>query len=208
MLVAEPCDIYRRAIVSLIEERDSGLALSGELADRSQVPHAVQITNTDLLVLCLHELPRFDLIPEVIKADPGVRVIAISYRDDGETVAKAIRAGAKGFLSKTASPEEILFTLRQTAEGKVAADSSLLTSDLLWAVAQADMARAPLESLTAGERTVLDLLAQGMTARAMGDTLFLSKRTIEGRLVSIYRKLGVAGRIEAALLWAHTKEAS
>ena len=208
MLVAEPCDIYRRAIVSIIEGGHSGLMLSGEVADRSHVPRAIQITNPDVLVLCLHEMTRFDLIPQAINAVPGIRVVAISYRDDGETVAKAIRAGAMGFLSKRASPEEILFTLKEAARGKVVADPSLLTSDLLWAVAGVDNRRALIESLTDGERKVLDLLAQGMTARAMGVTLFLSKRTIEGRLVSIYRKLGVAGRIEAALLWAHTKEAS
>lgn len=211
LLIVDPCDVYRYAIVATIREARNGLSVVAESNDRSEAPAAAGASSPDVILLCLKEAGEFPLISAIHEAAPTARVVVISFRDDGEAVVDAMRAGAAGFVSKHASKEEILDTLAQAAEGGVAVHPSLLASGLMWASNRLDDGegdRDPASVLSTRERTIFEMLAEGLTPRSIAQHLFLSHRTVEGYLASGYRKLGVSSRIEAVQVLAKRREVS
>jgi DNA-binding NarL/FixJ family response regulator len=145
--------------------------------------------------------PQPQLVAQVATAVPGYgRLCLVDQYDLGQIVA-LLRAGASGVLSRDATVPELVRGL--TAAGR----EEIVLPPALAAPALAALARGEVrphqsvETLTDREREVLSLLAQGLTNKDIAQSLFLSVRTIEAHLRSIYSKLNVASRTEAAL-WA------
>lgn len=210
VLIVDPCDAYRRAIADAIEQEQNGLTVVAEATKRWEAPAAASASAPDVILLCLSEVSEYRIIPVIHEKVPSARVVVFSLRDDGEAVVEAIRAGAAGFVPKRASGREILGALGRSAEGSVAVHTSVLEPALLWASSRLDGAeeRHPLNLLTPRERTVLEMLAEGLNASTIAQRLFLSRRTIDDHLASVYRKLGVRGRIEAVYVFAGRREVS
>ena len=125
-------------------------------------------------------------------AVPGLRVLAMSFSRDERWPVEAVRAGASGFVSKDAPPEEMAAALRTVARGGV-----VLTAEQLAQVAARPM--PPQEALTPREREVLRLMAQGKSNREIADALGVAVGTVRTHVANILGKLGVADRKEAVV---------
>lgn len=125
-----------------------------------------------------------------------VGILLFSATDEDALILGALQAGANGYLLKTASKEQVVQAVQS-----VAADQSVLdpavAHKLLGLLSSDPALFASIESLTMREREVLALVAEGETNRAIGHTLGISDRTVQGHLANIYGKLQVSSRTEA-----------
>jgi two-component system, NarL family, nitrate/nitrite response regulator NarL len=135
---------------------------------------------------------------------PAVACIVITVREDEETVARALRIGARGYVLKGISGRELARTIRSVHQGEVyitpALATRLLAAEETAIPAAASDARWRLNMLTEREIEILKLIAQGMINKQIGAELDLSEKTVKHYVTNILQKLQVRNRLEAALI--------
>jgi DNA-binding NarL/FixJ family response regulator len=135
---------------------------------------------------------------------PGVRFLALSVSDAAEDVISVIRAGARGYVTKTISSDELAAAVERVAQGD-AVFSPRLAGFVLDAFADGErLGDAELDVLTAREREVLQLIARGYRYKEIAARLHLSIKTVEAHVSSVLRKLQLSSRHELTR-WAHER---
>jgi two-component system, NarL family, nitrate/nitrite response regulator NarL len=132
---------------------------------------------------------------------PNARVIALCASDQHADLLMYLRTGVGGVLTYRASAEELTAAIRSVHQGAVVLQPELVQEVVAQAVQRQN--EIPREVLTPREREVLELLVQGLSNKRIAQQLFISVRTVEGRLNSLYAKLGVHSRAEAILVAEH-----
>jgi DNA-binding NarL/FixJ family response regulator len=137
------------------------------------------------------------VIRRVLAAQPGVRFLALSVSDAPEDVIAVIRAGARGYVTKTISGPELLDAIRRVADDDVVF-SPRLAGFVLDAFAQVpmDAVDPDLDQLTAREREVLRHIARGYAYKEIARQLDISTKTVETHVSSVLRKLQLSNRHE------------
>ncbi len=151
----------------------------------------------DVLLLDLG-LPGRDglqVLDEVRKVLPNLKVIILSAFDDKERVYHAICNGASGYLLKTAAPDEILDGIRQVMDGSSALSGSIAKMILEGFSRYGNVQK--IEPLTTREEEVLRALVHGLIKKEIADKLNISQHTVDMHLRSVYRKLQVRTQTEA-----------
>jgi len=198
---------------------DHELFLSGvrsELRDRveivgeaSTVPQAIEgigASSPDVVLLDVH-LPEgsgTQVIEAVGKSSPDVRFLALSVSDAAEDVIATIRAGARGYVTKTIKPAELADAIRRVHEGD-AVFSPRLAGFVLDAFAGSAPPIDPeIDQLTPREREVLRYIARGYTYKEVASELHLSVKTVETHVSAVLRKLQLSNRRELTR-WAEDR---
>ena len=145
------------------------------------------------------------VIAGVAPVRPGVKFLALSVSDAAEDVIGVIRAGARGYVTKTISSAELGDAVVRIAEGD-AVFSPRLAGFVLDAFAAGDRVGddAELDALTPREREVLQLIARGYRYKEIAARLHLSVKTVEAHVSSVLRKLQLSSRHELTR-WAHER---
>ena len=133
---------------------------------------------------------------------PEAQIIVLTVYEDTETIFKALRAGACGYLLKRSSHQEILNAIREILQGGAPMTSAIarkLVTAFQEPVHPADAGTA----LSAREREILDLLAQGLSNKEIGAKLNLSPFTVKNHLARVFEKLHVRCRTEAVIAYVH-----
>jgi DNA-binding NarL/FixJ family response regulator len=189
--------------------------LGGELdvvGDAGQVTQAVSLIEKqapDVVLLDVH-MPDgggVEVIRSVSATHPEIRFLALSVSDAAEDVIAVIRAGARGYVTKTISAEDLAAAVRRVADGD-AVFSPRLAGFVLDAFAaeppidrQADAHEADLDQLTAREREVLRHIARGYMYKEVAQSLGISVKTVEAHVSAVLRKLQLSSRHELSR-WA------
>lgn len=129
---------------------------------------------------------------------PETAVLVLTMFDEHQLVSDALAAGARGYLLKGATPEEIEGAIRAVAAGAVIL-SAEVASNVLGRGGPAP-APEPFPALTAREREVLRLIAAGVSNGPIAARLGIAGKTVENHISAIFLKLGVANRAEAIVL--------
>jgi DNA-binding NarL/FixJ family response regulator len=169
-----------------------GTAADGEEAVRLAVARAADVVLMDL------RMPRVDGIEatrRLADARPAARVIALTTYADEPTVLSALRAGARGYLTKDAGAEEISRAISAVARGEAALDRAV-QHHVIGAVAQAETAALP-DGLTPREAEVLVLIAEGLSNQEIADRLVVSPATVKSHVNRVFAKAGVRDRAQA-----------
>ena len=156
-----------------------------------------------ILDLNLPGLGGIEVIARLKIADPQVPILVLSMHDDYIHVTRALQAGAAGYVSKNAPPEELVRAVRVIAAG-----DSLLSPEVTTRLIKAFALRTPatrtpppaLEELTPREREVLGLVARGLSNGEIADELVVSRGTVKTHVERILMKLGLRDRIQAVVL--------
>jgi RNA polymerase sigma factor (sigma-70 family) len=172
----------------------------GEADDVQPAIDLIASVRPDVVLLDVH-LPGGggQAVVEAIKAvHPSVRFLALSASDAPEDVIAVIRAGARGYVTKTISTAELADAIRRVAAGD-AVFSHRLAGFVLDAFSAAPAEVKPsfdpeLDQLTSREREVLRLIAQGYTYKEIARELYISVKTVESHVSSVLRKLQLSSR--------------
>ena len=132
---------------------------------------------------------------DLVRRHPGLRVLVITMREDDESVVASVRAGARGYLLKGATPEEVERAVRAVGNGDVILGAQVAAR----AVAQLAGApvggpAAPFPELSDREREVLDLVARGFDNATIARRLVLSPKTVRNQVAIVLAKLGLPDR--------------
>jgi DNA-binding NarL/FixJ family response regulator len=174
----------------------AGTAANGEDAVRVTLEQRPDVVLMDL------SMPGIDGIEATRRVKEQLaqtNVLVLTSYSDKERVLAALDAGAIGYLLKDAEPAEIVEAVRAASRGE-----SPLHPRAARAVLAARRGGDPLDELTDREREVLSLLAAGLQNKQIARRLEISEKTVKAHLTSVFRRIGVADRMQAAL-WAQER---
>ena len=186
----------------LIQAEGPSFTLVGSASDGAEATALCAALRPDivLLDLDLKGSSSIDFLPALV-ANGCTRVVILSANRDQGTLAAAVKAGARGVVSKEAPTDDVLLAVRKVHGGELWLDQSLMQALLGQLVAPAPKADPEAErigTLTARERDVIGMIVQGKGAlnKDLAERAFISERTLRNHLTTIYQKLDVANRLE------------
>jgi DNA-binding NarL/FixJ family response regulator len=199
LVLADDHAVVRKGIREFLEE-EGDIDVVAEAGDGQEAVALVAEHQPDVAVLDI-QMPGTGGIEATrrIKADfPEVRVLILTAYDDDPYIFALLQAGASGYILKTADSDELVRAVRAVHRGESALDQAV-TQKVVHQLASGRPlgAQATVEELTDREAEVLRLAAKGQTNKAIGRSLGISDRTVQGHLANIYGKLNVSSRTEA-----------
>ena len=192
-------DDHRLFRAGVRAELGDGIDVVGEAEDVASAVASIAATVPDVVLLDVH-LPGgggVEVLRQVLPALPDVRFLAVSVSDAADDVIGTIRAGARGYVTKTISGADLADAVTRVAAGD-AVFSPRLAGFVLDAFAATDAPSIDpeLDALTQREREVLRLIARGYAYKEIAKELFISVKTVETHVSSVLRKLQLSNRHE------------
>lgn len=193
-------EIVRRGVRDLLEADSGGdIEVTGEAATADEARRRLAAARPDVAVLDVR-LPDGDGVEvcrDIRSRHPEVRCLMLTSFSDDEALFDAIMAGASGYVLKQVRGHDLVEDVRRVAAGQSLLDPGVTARVL-------ERLRRPPEEpatthLSDQERRILDLLAEGLTNRQIGERLFLAEKTVKNYVSSLLAKLGMHRRTEAAV---------
>lgn len=198
VVIADDHLVVRRGLAALLGSLD-GVEVVGEAGNGAEAVREVQLVAPDVVVMDL-QMPEMDGIEatrRIRAAMPDVAVLVVTMFEDDDTVLAALDAGARGYLLKGAGQDEIRSALASVSAGNLVVGPTVAAK----LVTRLSNPPAPAEpafpELTAREREVLALAAQGHPNAVIATRLGVAGKTVGNTMSSVFAKLGVATRGEA-----------
>ena len=193
IVLADDHPLTRAGIAEFLR-RESSLDLVGEAEDGVKAWEMIRELKPDVALLDIR-MPGMDgvSVAQKVKAEGlSTATIMLTSYDAQQYVMASLRAGARGFVLKTVSPKELTAAIATVAKGGLYLDPEVAS-----VMGERDF---DPEQLSAREREVLLLAAKGLSSKEVASRLFISERTVQTHLASIYDKLGSKNKTEALLL--------
>jgi two-component system, NarL family, invasion response regulator UvrY len=167
---------------------------SGEEACRR---YAEATPDVVVLDISMPGIGGLDTLARLLAKDPSVKVLVLSAHEDTVHPARAIAAGALGYLTKRSAPDELTSAIRRVARGKAFVEAAIAQE---MAVARTTGSGSPTDVLTPREFQVFIALARGQSANGIAQAMSLSPSTVGTHLYNIKQKLGAANAAELTLI--------
>ncbi|HVL27336.1 MAG TPA: response regulator transcription factor [Acidimicrobiales bacterium] len=199
-------EIVRRGLRELLEGEE-GFAVVGEAGTAEEALARIPATNPEVAVLDVR-LPDgngVEVCREIRSRHPEVRCLMLTSFADDEALFSAILAGAAGYVLKQVRGTDLLDAIRRVAAGQSLLDPTV-TARVLERLRVPQAPDESLASLTDQERRILDLIAEGLTNRQIGERMFLAEKTVKNYVSNVLMKLGMSRRSEAAAYAARLAE--
>ena len=207
ILLVDDHTLFRRGLTALLS-RDPMLQIVGDAADAGEAQRRAEALQPDVILLDNH-LPGVngvDALPALREAAPGARLIMLTISEDGEDLAAALRAGACGYLLKTMEGEALSRAIHRAMRGEpVVADemTGKLVEVFRQSAAPAPLAAEPAAQsgvLSPRETDILRGIARGDSNKVIARDLGIAETTVKIHVQHILRKLGVASRVQVAVI--------
>jgi len=200
VVVVDDHPMFRAGLRLLVEEAE-GLVLAGEADDAETAIAVCEEVVPDVVLLDI-KMPGssgIDVTRHIARTLPNVAVLMVTMLEDDTSVFAAMRAGARGYILKGATPEDIVRAIRTVAAGEVIFGAALARRMGHFFTAGRDGDAHPFPELTTRERDVLGLIADGRSNTDIAAALGLSEKTVRNNVTNIFAKLLVADRAAAAV---------
>jgi DNA-binding NarL/FixJ family response regulator len=190
VLVVEDHNVVRQGLVALLNLVD-GIQVVGEAADGEEAITQFRSQNPDVTLIDLR-LPRLsgvEVIRQLRAETPQARFVVLTTYDGDEDIYRALKGGAKAYLLKGMSTEELITTIREVHAGR---------SHIPAAIAERLAERMGTEDLTPREAEVLEQIVSGKSNKEIASELAISEATVKTHINTLLSKLGVSDRTQAA----------
>ncbi|MFF3539040.1 response regulator [Streptomyces sp. NPDC002466] len=199
-------EVVRRGLRDLIDD-EPDMRVAGEASTAAQALARGPALRPDVAVLDVR-LPDGDGITvcrELRSRMPGLACLMLTSFDDEDALLDAIMAGAAGYVLKQIKGSDLVSAVRTVATGQSMLDPAT-TSRLMRSLREPEAAKPPederLAALSGRERSVLELIGEGLTNRQIAKRLYLSEKTVKNHISRLLGKLGVERRVQAAVIAA------
>lgn len=202
VLIADDHTLFREGMRQLLEmERD--IEVVGEACDGIEVLARARELQPDVILMDIN-MPVVNgvtAIGQVLAEKPDIGIIVLTMFREDQYVFDAMRAGARGYLLKDAKPADLVFAIRMVARGASLIDPRMTTTVLkefrrLASQVEPDQG---VGGLTPKELEILKLLAMGLSNKEIGRRLCLAEKTVKNYLSTIFQKLQINDRVQAAI---------
>jgi DNA-binding NarL/FixJ family response regulator len=202
IVIVDDHALFRSGVRSEVEDL---VDVVGEAGTVEEAVRTIGETRPDVVLLDVH-MPGgggVEVIRRVAAADPGQRFLALSVSDAAEDVIAVVRAGARGYVTKSISGEELAAAIGRVRDGDAVFSPRLagfVLDAFAGSVPEAEV-DPELDQLTMREREVLRLIARGYMYKEVAQRLDISPRTVEAHVSAVLRKLQLSNRHELSR-WA------
>lgn len=198
ILLVDDHEMVRAGFRRLLEESDS-LTVIAESGSGEQAVQDYMKYHPDVVVMdiSMPGIGGVGAIERIIARDPAARILVLSVHEDSVFTARALKAGALGFIPKRSAPEEMLHAVLQVARGKMCIDPEIAQE---LAMQKLGGKQSVLDELSQREFEVFRLLAEGKTVNDIAEILNLSPKTVGTHHTNIKQKLAVSNSAELARL--------
>jgi DNA-binding NarL/FixJ family response regulator len=200
-------EVVRRGVGEVLED-DPGISIAGEAGSFAEAMARVPAVRPDIAIIDMR-LPDGDgaeLCRRLRQRIPGLRCVILTSYSDQEALDAAVRAGASAFLRKQVRGPALVSAVRTVAGGGTLFDDLGIPSPRARPAGAAGTER--LELLTDQERTVLQLIGEGLTNRQIGQRMGLAEKTVKNYTSHLLAKLGLERRTQAAILATELRDRS
>ena len=205
VMVVDDHTLFRRGLIALLSA-DPRFEVVAEAGDAGEAQRRAGAARPDVILLDKN-LPGVDgvaALPGLREVAPAAQVLMLTVSEDGEDLAAALRAGARGYLLKTVDGEMLASAIERAARG-VSTLSPEMTgklADAFRATSATDTAPPsadPIESLSPREREILAQIARGASNKEIARALDIAETTVKIHVQHILRKLNLVSRVQAAV---------
>jgi len=206
ILLADDHVMLRQGTAEILR-KETDLEVVGEADHGQQAIDLALRLRPDIVVMDVRMpvLSGIEATRRIREAMPEVQVLVLTAYDDDQYIFSLLQAGASGYLLKTAPVNELVNAIRLVRSGESPLDPSIARKVVV-RMAGDQGSRNPIgqegstrQSLTFREQEVLQLLSRGLNNQAIAEALYVSDRTVQAHLTSIFAKMGVSSRLEAVL---------
>jgi DNA-binding NarL/FixJ family response regulator len=192
VLLADDHKLVRAGIRALLQTV-ADVECVAEAADGREALRLVAAHHPDvaLMDIMMPSLNGLDAAAQIVRAFPRTRVVILSMNVDEDSVLKAIRAGAAGYLVKTADPAELELAVRAVARGERYLSSAVSEHVLAACLNRVDKEQTSIDRLTLRQREVLQLIAEGYTTKEIAHKLDIGARTAEAYRAELMKALEI-----------------
>lgn len=199
-------EVVRRGVADLLEEAEN-LTVIGQASSVSEALARIPALRPDIAVLDVR-LPDgngVELCRELRSALPDLNCLMLTSYTDEQAMMDAILAGAGGYVIKDIKGMQLVDAVRQVGSGRSLLDNRAAAALMTKLRTSMDQP-GPLSGLTAQERTLLDLIGEGLTNRQIAERMFLAEKTVKNYVSRLLAKLGMQRRTQAAVLVTELRE--
>ncbi|HZA00348.1 MAG TPA: response regulator transcription factor [Acidimicrobiales bacterium] len=201
-------EVVRRGVRELLEGDSAGeIQVTGEASTADEALRRLPAVRPDVAVLDVR-LPDgngVEVCRDIRSRHPEIQCLMLTSFADDEALFDAIMAGAAGYVLKQVRGSDLVDSVRRVAAGQSLLDPTV-TAAVLERLRRGPEQDSGVEQLTEQERKILDLLAEGLTNRQIGQQLYLAEKTVKNYVSNLLMKLGMHRRTEAAVYAARLAE--
>jgi two-component system nitrate/nitrite response regulator NarL len=199
VVVADDHPLFREGVVHSLSLEDD-IEIVGEAADGIEAVRLATELLPDLVVMDL-SMPKgggIEATRHIAASVPATAVLILTVSEDRDDLLEVLKAGARGYVLKGVPSDGLVHAVRAVTSGEVYV-TPVLASGILREMTRKEPAD-PFEELTPREQDILELVAEGLTNREIGEKLYLAEKTVKHYMTNVLQKLHVRSRVEAALL--------
>jgi len=191
--------VFRLGMVGLLDSLD-GIEVVAQAATAAEAERVVDDA-VDVVLMDLHlgDDDGIETTRTLVRARPDLAVLVITMDEEDESVVAAMRAGARGYLLKSASPEEVERGIRAVANGEAILGPRVAERAMATLTSGRTAVRLPFPELSDREREVLDLVARGYDNAAIARRMVLSPKTVRNHVSNVLTKLALPDRTTAII---------
>ena len=204
ILVADDHAVVREGVKQILAEVED-MAVIAEAQHAREVVKKVSEQEFDVVLLDISMPGRggLDVLEDIKTSSPGLPVLILTMHPEEQYAVRALRAGAKGYLTKASAPHELIGAIRKVAKGGKYVTSSL--AEKLADELDGGVKKPPHERLSNRENQVMVMLAEGKSVTEIADKLCLSVKTISTYRIRVLQKMGLKKNAELTLYAVHNK---
>ncbi|CAG0957818.1 Response regulator protein VraR [Burkholderiales bacterium] len=204
--------LCRRGLAELLEQR-AGIKVLGTAGTADDALRLLTETKPDLAVMDLRMSPvdGFRLLTRLRAEGCETPVVVLTMSDSQDDLARAFRAGVRGYLLKDMDPDDVIDAIRRTARGEIVVAPTMAVKLVDMLLPGESKQRSPesyMKQLTEREREILQHLSSGKSNKAIAQALSISHDTVKLHVRHILSKLGLTSRVEAAVFAVEHRVAS
>mgnify|MGYP000021518165 CR=1 FL=1 len=196
VMIVDDHDMVRKGLKAYLATED-GISVVGEATSGNEAVRRADECGPDVILmdLVMENGNGIEATKTILSRHPIIKIIILTSFYDDQKVFPAIEAGAISYLLKTASADEIIQAIRKAISGKTVLDGKVARK----LVSGLHREPEPFDELTSRERDVLRLIAQGRNNAEIAERLYIGIKTVKTHVSSIFSKLGVSDRTQAAV---------
>jgi DNA-binding NarL/FixJ family response regulator len=202
VLICHDCEVLRQGLRTVLRSSDD-LVVVAEASDAAEALRLATATRPDVALVGLEG--QGTVVHDLVRglSAQGVQVVLLGEADPSSDLVDALRAGARGYVHTTVSPQRLVEGMRSAAHGETVLDAAV-TGELLHRLGHTARQDAPADPslngpLTARQQAVSELVAEGLTNAEIAARLNVSRATVKGHITVALRRLGLRDRTQLAI---------